>query len=36
MVGTLEVQQDEHFYDRSMQDAVWRSVVRLSGVGFPG
>lgn len=35
LVGPLEVQQQPHFYDRKLQDAAWRSVVRLSGVGFP-
>lgn len=35
LVGPMEVQPQTHFHDRSLQDAAWRSVVRLSGVGFP-
>lgn len=34
LVGPMEVQPQSHFYDRSLQDAAWRSVVRLSGVGI--
>lgn len=34
MIGPLQVEKMEHFYDRSLQDACFRSVVRLSGVGF--
>ncbi len=34
-VGPLEVQPHSHFHDRRLQDAAWRSVVRLSGVGLP-
>lgn len=35
LVGPMEVQQQSHFYDRPLQDAAWRSVVRLTGVGMP-
>ena len=35
LVGPMEVQKQSQFYDRPLQDAAWRSVVRLSGVGMP-
>ncbi len=35
LVSPLEVQQQSHFYNQRLQDAAWRSVVRLSGVGLP-
>ncbi|MCH7512061.1 MAG: SDR family NAD(P)-dependent oxidoreductase [Chloroflexi bacterium] len=35
-VGPLEVQAQPHFADETLQEAAWRSVVRLTGVGMPG
>ncbi len=36
MVGPLEVQTQAHFEDKALQEAAWRSVVRLTGAGMPG
>ena len=35
-VGPLEVQTQTHFADETLQEAAWRSVVRLTGAGMPG
>ena len=35
-VGPLEVQAQPHFADETLQEAAWRSVVGLTGVGMPG
>jgi hypothetical protein len=32
-VGPLEVQTQEHFFDETLQEAAFQSVVRLTGVG---
>ncbi|MCH8899557.1 MAG: SDR family NAD(P)-dependent oxidoreductase [Acidobacteria bacterium] len=34
-VGPLEVQAQDQFSDEKLQEAAWRSVVRLTGVGMP-
>ena len=35
-VGPLEVQTQPHFVDETLEEAAWRSVVRLTGIGVPG
>jgi NAD(P)-dependent dehydrogenase (short-subunit alcohol dehydrogenase family) len=32
MTGPMEVMRQEHFHDRASQDALWRAVVKVSGV----
>jgi NAD(P)-dependent dehydrogenase (short-subunit alcohol dehydrogenase family) len=32
MTGPMEVMRQEHFHDRANQDALWRAVVKVSGV----
>ena len=36
MVGPLEVQTQTHFADETLQEAAWRSVVRLTDAAMPG
>ncbi|SRR5665213_325045 len=32
MTGPIEIMRQEHFHDRANQDALWRAVVKVSGV----
>ena len=36
LIGPVEIQMEEHLYNKELQKASWQSLVRLTGIGFPG